>query len=76
MDSSNEKSICSSCHHGNIYGKINFRVPFPPPDFSTNWDNKNADASSIQRAIENFNWEYWFDNKTINEKVPVFSECT
>ena len=29
------KSLCSSCHHDIIYGKINFRVPLPPPHFRT-----------------------------------------
>ena len=54
VDSGIEKSLFSSCHHDIIYGKINFRVPLPPPQFRTIWDYKNADASSIQRAIENF----------------------
>ena len=74
VDSGIEKSLSSSCHHDIIYGKINFRVPLPPPHFRTIWDYKNADTSSIQRAIENFNWQYAFESKTINEKVQVFSE--
>ena len=74
VDSGIEKSLCSSCHHDTIYGKVNVRVSLPPPHFRTIWDYKNADASSIQRAIENFNWQYAFESKTINEKVQVFSE--
>ena len=74
VDSGIEKSLASSCHHDIIYGKIKFRVPLPPPHFRTVWDYKNADAISIQRAIENFNWQYAFERKTINEKVQVFSE--
>ena len=66
-----EKSLCSSCHHDLKYGKINFTVPLPPAHFSTIWDYRNADASSIQHAIENFNWQYAFESKTINEKVQV-----
>ena len=69
VDSSIEKSLCSSCHHDIIYGKVNVRVPLPPPHFRTIWDYKNADASSTQRAIENFNRKYAFESKTINEKV-------
>ena len=57
-----------------LYGKINLRVPHPPPHFRNVWDYKNADAVSIQRAIENFNCQYAFERKTINEKVQVFSE--
>ena len=69
-----DKSLCSSCHHDIIHGKINFRVPLPPPHFGTIWDYKVADASSIQRAIENLNCQFAFESKTINEKVQVFSE--
>ena len=69
-----EKSLYSSCHHNIIYGKIIFRVCLPPPHFRTIWNYKNADASFIQCAIENFNWQYAFGSKTINEKVQVFGE--
>ena len=74
VDSGIEKSLSSSSRHDIIHGKINFRVPLPPPHFRTIWDYKSADTSSIQRAIENFNWQYAFESKTINEKVQVFSE--
>ena len=69
VDSSIEKSLCSSCHHDIIYGKINFRVPLPPPHFRTIWDYKKSNASFIQHAIGNFNWQNEFESKTINEKV-------
>ena len=29
---------------------------------------------SIQRAVENLNWQYAFERKTINEEVQVFNE--
>ena len=74
VDSGIEKSLCSSCHYDIIYGKNNFRVPLPPPHFRMIWDYKNADTSSVQHAIENFNWQYAFESKTINGKVQVFSE--
>ena len=69
-----EKSPCSSCHQDIIYGKINFRILLPPPHFRTIWDYNNTDAGSIQRAIENFNWQYAFESKTINEKIQVLSD--
>ena len=33
------------------------------------------DAGSIQRAMENFNWQYVFESKIINEKVQVLREA-
>ena len=74
VDSGIEQSLCSSCHHTIIYRKIIFRVCLPPPHFRTIWNYKNAGASFIQCAIENFNWQYAFESKTINEKVQVFGE--
>ena len=74
VDSGIEKSVSSSCHHDIIYGKINFRIPLPPPHCRTVWDHKNADAISVQRVRENFNWQYAFERKPINEKIQVFSE--
>ena len=55
-----------------VIKKINFRVPLPPSHFRTVWDYKSADAISVQRAIENFNWQNAFERKTINEKIRVF----
>ena len=73
MDSGIEKSFLSSCHHI-IYGKIKLRVPIPPPHFTIIWNYKIADAGSIQRARESFNWQYAFESRTIYEKVQVFRE--
>ena len=73
MDSSIEKSLCSTCYHDIIYEKINFKAPLPQQHFRTIWDYKYVDTDSIQRTIENFNWEYAFESKTINEKIQVLS---
>ena len=62
VDSGIEKSVCCSCRHDVIYGKINFRVTLPLTQFSTLWDYMNPDDSSIQRA------------KTISEKVQVLNK--
>ena len=40
VDSGIEKSRCSRCYFDTIYGKIDLRVPLPPP--RTIWDYKNA----------------------------------
>ena len=57
VHSSIKNSLCSSCHHDVIHGKINFSVVFPPPHFRTIWDYKTANASSTQRVTENLNWQ-------------------
>ena len=65
-------SLCSSCRHDIIYGKINFRVPIPPPHFRTIWDWMPTPALF---SILHINWQYAFESKTINEKIQtVFSE--
>ena len=67
--------LCCSYHYI-INGIINIRIPLPPSHFRTIWDYKNADTSSIQRAVENFNWQYAFESKTILEKVQVLNEVS
>ena len=32
------------------------------------------EVGSIQRVIENFNWQYAFKSKHVNEKLQVLSE--
>ena len=54
---------------------MNFSILLSPPHFETIYDYKNGDVGFIPRAIENFNWHYAFESKTIiNEKVQVLSE--
>ena len=74
VDSGIEKSHCNSCHQDIIYQKINFRVPFTPPNFRTIWDCKNTYVGSFQLAIKNFICQYEFESKTDNEKVQVLNE--
>ena len=67
-DSGIEKSLSSSCHHDIIYGKINFRVPLPPPHFRTVWNCKNADTISIQPVVENFNGNMHLKEKRLMKR--------
>ena len=68
VDSGIEKSLSSSCHHDIIYGKINFRVPLPPPHFRTVWNCKNADTISIQPVVENFNGNMHLKEKRLMKR--------
>ena len=65
VDSGIEKTLSSSCHHDIMYGKIKFRVLLPPSHFRAIWGYKNSDASSVQHALEKFNWQYTFESKII-----------
>ena len=42
-----------------------------PLHFRSIWDYKNGDTGSIQRATENFNWQYAFESETVNGKVQL-----
>ena len=39
------------------------------------WDYENADSQSIIKAIEIFNWEKLFQNKTILDQLKLFNEA-
>ena len=46
-----EMSLLEKCHHNIVYGKIDFKIPIPPPYIREVYDYKNARAESIQRSI-------------------------
>ena len=66
-------SLFEKCHHNIVYGKIDFKIPIPPPYIKENC--KNASSECIQRSISSINWEFLFWGKSINKKVDIVNEC-
>ena len=67
-------SIFEKCHHNNIFGKINIRVPLPPHYVREVWNYSKANAENIKKAISSFNWNKVFGNLSIDAKVGLFNE--
>ena len=58
-----------------IYGKINFNVPLPPTYIREIWDYKNANVENIQRSVSGIDWNFIFQEKSVNQKVNILNEC-
>ena len=73
LDSGTRASLDSNCHHQIIYGKVNFRIPPPPPCERKIWHYHRANTAAIQRSMNNFPWpEYLNLNPDINWQVKTF----
>ena len=79
---STNKSLLNDCgidprlydirHHIIIFGKVNFKIPLPPPLYRGIWDCKDANNKTIQKSIRTFNWEKFFQNKNINVEHEIY----
>ena len=74
VDSGVHSSLHHNCHHQIIFCEINLKIEYPPPYERLVWDYKNANVEYINTAINNFNWEFLFEGKNINEQVFAFRE--
>ena len=64
-----EMSLFEKCHHNIVYGKIDFKIPIPPPYMREVWVYKNASAESIQRSISSIDWDFLFWEKSIKKRL-------
>ena len=51
INSGIKPSLHENCHHQITYAKFNLQIIYPPTYQRLVWDYKNADASSIQKAL-------------------------
>ena len=68
-----EISLFEKCHHNIVYGKIDFKIPIPPPYMREVWDYKNASAESIQRSVSSIDWDFSIRGKSINKNVDILN---
>ena len=75
LDSGTRASLDCHCHHQIIYGKVNFRIPPPPPSERKIWHYHRANTIAIQRSMKTFPWsEHLNLNPDINWQVQTFTE--
>ena len=67
-------SIFEKCHHNIIFGKIDIRVPHPPPYVREVWDYNKGNAQNIKKATSSFNWNKAFENLSTDRKVELLNE--
>ena len=75
IDSGTRASLDIKCHHQIIHGKVNFKIPPPPPVERKIWHYCRANSSAIQRSMESFPWAYHLSiNPDPNWQVKTFQE--
>ena len=57
-----------------LHSKLNLKIEYPSLYEQLAQDYKNADTQSINKAIEMFNWEKFFQNKNIHDHLKLFNE--
>ena len=75
LNSGTRPSLDSKCHHQIIHGKINFKIPPPPPIERKIWHYNKANADAIRKSMSSFPWSKHFSiNPDINWQVKQFHE--
>ena len=74
-DSGIHPSLHSNCHHQIIYEKFNLKFFFPAPYERHIWHYKHANAHMISKAIQGFNWDKPFSDKSTDEKVSILTKA-
>ena len=75
LDSGTRPSLDPKCHHQIIYGKINIKIPPPPPIDRHMWYYDKANTDAIKRSMTSFPWVEQFRlNSDTNWQVKIFLE--
>ena len=67
-------SLDENCHHQITYVKFNLQIIYPPPYQKLVWDYRNANASSIQKALNMIDWITLFSNTNVEKQVNILND--
>ena len=68
-------SLDSKCHHQIIHGKINFKIPPPPPTERKMWHYNKANTDAIKKSMASFPWAKHLNiSNDINWQVKQFQQ--
>ena len=71
VNSGAHPSLHKNCHHQITFCKLILKIEYAPPYERLVWDYKKADTNSIRRALKQVNWEFLFQNKSVQEQVFI-----
>ena len=74
INSGIKPSLHENCHHRITYAKFNLQIIYPPPYQRLVWDYKNANASSIQKALNMIDWNKLFSNTNVEKQVNILND--
>ena len=72
-DSGIHPSLHSNCHHQIIHEKFNLKIFYPPPYERHIWHYKHANTDMISKAIQGFDWDKAFLDKSTEEKASILT---
>ena len=68
-------SLHSNCHHQIIYRKFKLKIFYPPPYERHIWHYKHANTDMISKAIQGFDWDKTFLDKSTEEKPSILTKA-
>ena len=75
LNSGTRPSLDSKCHHQIIHGKVNFKIPPPPPTERKIWHYNKANTDAIKRSLTSFPWaRHLRINTDVNWQVKQFTQ--
>ena len=74
INSGIKPSLHENCYHQVTYAKFNLQIIYPPPYQRLVWDYKNANASSIQKALNMIDWNKLFSNANLEKQVNILND--
>ena len=57
-----------------IHAKFKLQIIYPPPYQRLIWDYKNANTSSIQKALNMIDWNILFSNANVEKQVNILND--
>ena len=67
-------SLHPSCHRQITYAKFNLKICYPPFYEQETSHYKKSNVDYIRKLIDEFSWERWFANTSVNNKVHMFNK--
>ena len=75
LDSGTRPSLDPKCHHQIVFGKINLKIPPPPPVERKIWHYNKANTDAIKKSMKSFPWaEHLCLNPDSNWQTKSFTE--
>ena len=75
LNSGTRPSLDPKCHHQIIHGKVNFKIPPPPPSERKVWHYNKANTDAIKKSLSSFPWARHLSiNADINWQVKQFQK--
>ena len=74
INSGIKPSLHENCHHQITYTKFSLQIIYPPLYQRLVWDYQNANANSIQKALNVIDWNKLFTNANAKKQLNILND--